>query len=350
MEVALYHRGWWLLTPERALWAPPLGRRGEQLVDQGLAHGELLVEFAGALASCTDDRFETDGLACEFLTHGPAEKALLVIDADFGHIPGVIADGHVFSHIGGQRGINIAQGLEPYAILLHAAGLGDRQQQQVQLFQGHRELGKKAVGAPAGVWRYTGGTVGGLMVLMEHKVLEGLGEALQIQPWPDLGGVSGRGIARQPRKQALIHGVEEAFDAAATTGLTNLGKDRLDFEVGTDLFEVLRRKIRTVISIQDPWNPADLPCRLGLAPDGLAEGERGVEGAGRLKGHHVAGHRTTIIIQDDREPRFPGLALLIGEQHVQQGMVGLPDGIRRLRLTAVEEVEGLVIGLAAVMR
>ena len=70
-----------------------------------------------------------------------------------------------------------------------------------------------------------------------------------------------------------------------------------------------------------------------------------MEGPGRLKGHHVASHRTAVIIQNDREPRFPGLPLLIGEQHVQQGMVGLPEGIGRLRLTPVEEIEGLVIGL-----
>ena len=181
-------------------------------------------------------------------------------------------------------------------------------------------------------------------------MFEGLGEALQIQPRRDLGGASGGGIARQPRQQALIHGVEETFDAAATTGLTDLGKDRLDFEVGTDLFEVLRGKIGTVISIQDPWNPADLPRGLGFPPDGLAQGQRGVEGAGRLEGHHVSCHRTAIIVQDDREPWFPGMALLIGEQHVQQGMVGLPDGIGRVGLTTVEKVEGLVIGLAAVMR
>jgi hypothetical protein len=88
-----------------------------------LAHGELLVEFSGAPAPRTDDLFETDGLAREFLTHSPAEKMLLVIDADFGHIPRVIPDGHVFADIGRQRGIDIAQGLKPESILLHAAGL-----------------------------------------------------------------------------------------------------------------------------------------------------------------------------------------------------------------------------------
>jgi hypothetical protein len=42
--------------------------------------------------------------------------------------------------------------------------------------------------------------------------------------------------------------------------------------------------------------------------------------------------------------------LLVAEQEVQQGMVGLPDGIGCVSLPAVEEIEGLVIGLAAVMR
>ena len=75
-------------------------RRGDQLVDQGLAHRELLAEFTGAVAARTDDIFETDGLTRELLTHGPAEKALLVIDTDFSHISGVIADDDVFPHIG----------------------------------------------------------------------------------------------------------------------------------------------------------------------------------------------------------------------------------------------------------
>jgi len=51
----------------------------------------------------------------------------------------------------------------------------------------------------------------------------------------------------------LIHGVEEALDAAAPPGLADLGKDCLDFQVGTNLFEVLRRKIRSVIGNMWPF-------------------------------------------------------------------------------------------------
>jgi hypothetical protein len=91
------------------------------------------------------------------------------------------------------------------------------------------------------------------MVFMQHKVLEGAGEALEIQRRGDLGGVSGRGIARQPPQQELIHGVEEALDAAAPTGLADLRKDGLDFQVYTDLFEMLGRKIRPVIGIMWPF-------------------------------------------------------------------------------------------------
>jgi hypothetical protein len=63
---------------------------------------------------------------------------------------------------------------------------------------------------------------------------------------------------------------------------------------------------------------------------------------------HIPVPLLQLIVQDDRQPWFPGLALLIGEQHIQQGMVGLPDGIGRVGLTTLEKVEGLVIGLAAV--
>jgi hypothetical protein len=109
------------------------------------------------------------------------------------------------------------------------------------------------------------------------------------------------------------------------------------------------RKSRTVIGIQDPWNAAHLPCRFGLAPDGLAQGERGVKGAGRLKGHHVAGHGTAILIKNDREPGFPRTAFLIGEQNVEQGVVGLPDDIGRIRFAAVQEILGVAVDLAALM-
>jgi len=102
-----------------------------------------------------------------------------MVHTDFGHIPWVIADRDIFPHIGGQRGIDIAQGLEPQPILMHAAGLGDCQEQQVQVLQGYGELGEKAVGAPTSLWRYAGGTVGRLMILMQYKVFEGLREALQ---------------------------------------------------------------------------------------------------------------------------------------------------------------------------
>ena len=232
---------------------------------------------------------------------------------------------------------------------MHAAGLGDRQEQQVQVLQRYWELGEKAGGAPTGLGRDASGTVGRLVILMQHKVLESLREASQLQPWSDAGGAPRWGITWQPREQPLIDGVEEAFDVAAPPGLADEGKDRLDFQVRTDLFEMLRRKIGSVISIQDPRNAAHLPGRLGFPPDGLPQGQRRVEGTGGLEGHHVPCHRTAIIVQDDSEPRFPGVALLVGEEEVQQRVVRLPNGIGRLRLAAVEEIKGLAVDLTARM-
>ena len=55
--------------------------RGQQLVDQGTPGTHLALEFPFPLPARTDDLFETHGLASEFLTHRPAEKALLMIDA-----------------------------------------------------------------------------------------------------------------------------------------------------------------------------------------------------------------------------------------------------------------------------
>src|SRR5215471_11613413 len=102
---------------------------------------------------------------------------------------------------------------------MHPACLRDRQEQQIQLVQGHGHLWEKAVGAPADLRWYAGGTVGCLMVLLEHKVLEGLGEARQIQPRRDLGSKASRSIPRQPREEALVHGIEEALDTATAAGL-----------------------------------------------------------------------------------------------------------------------------------
>ena len=75
-----------------------------------------------------------------------------------------------------------------------------------------------------------------------------------------------------------------------------------------------------------------------------------MEGTRGFKGDHVPCHRTAIIIENDRKPRFSGTAFVVGEQHVQQRVVGLPDSIRRLRLAAVEEIKGLAVDLAARMR
>ena len=110
---------------------------------------------------------------------------------------------------------------------------------------------EKSIGTPAGLRWGACRAVGRLMVVMQHEVVEGLGKALEVQYRGDSGGESSGGISRQPREQQLIHGVEEALDTAAATGLADEGKDGLDFEVGTDLFKVLGGKIGAVIG--DMW-------------------------------------------------------------------------------------------------
>ena len=120
------------------------------------------------------------------------------------------------------------------------------------------------------------------MVLLEHKLLEGVIERAEGQPWWP-GWRSRPGHSQATGQQALVDGVEETLHASATTGLADLGKDEPDFEVGTDLFEMLRREITAVIGVQDPWNPADLPSRLTLAPDGLTEGKAVWRALGALK-------------------------------------------------------------------
>lgn len=57
-----------------------------------------------------------------------------------------------------------------------------------------------------------------------------------------------------------------------------------------------------------------------------------------------------MIIDDRREPRPRGLALLVQDQNVQEGVVGLPEGVRRLRPVAVNQLEAITEGGWPVLR
>jgi hypothetical protein len=93
-------------------------------------------------------------------------------DADFGHIPWVIANDHGFAHIGRQREIKVAQALEMNPIRAYLATFGDGQQQQIELFKTLGEARQKAAAFPARLRWLTRLTVGVLMIVIQDKALQ----------------------------------------------------------------------------------------------------------------------------------------------------------------------------------
>ncbi len=69
------------------------------------------------------DLFEADGLPSQLRTNGSAQKGVVIKDPNFGHISGIVADGHILPHIDNQRQIEIALPLKINAILVNPARL-----------------------------------------------------------------------------------------------------------------------------------------------------------------------------------------------------------------------------------
>ena len=93
-------------------------------------------------------------------------------DADFGHIPWVIANDHGFAHVGRQGEIEVSQALETNAIWAHFAAFGHGQQQQIELFEALGEPRQKAAAFPSRLRWLTRLTVGLLMILIQDKSLQ----------------------------------------------------------------------------------------------------------------------------------------------------------------------------------
>ena len=59
----------------------------------------------------------------------------------------------------------------------------------------------------------------------------------------------------------------------------------------------------------------------------------------------IARHGTAVVVEDDGQPRLLGLPTPVFQPDVQFRMIGLPDGVGAGRLVAVDQVEGVGIGL-----
>src|SRR5215831_11365973 len=118
------------------------------------------------------DVAQSNSLARQFGTDRPTEKTIGMKDADFGHIPWVIANDDRFAHVGRQGEIQVPQALEMNAIRTHLAPFGDGQQQEIKLFETRGEPRQKATAIPAGLWWFTCLTMGLLMIVVQKKALQ----------------------------------------------------------------------------------------------------------------------------------------------------------------------------------
>jgi hypothetical protein len=118
-----------------------------------------------------DDVAQGNRLSRSFRTNGPTEKALVMKETDFGHIPWVIAHAHGFPHVGRQREIEVAQALEMHAIGTHRATFRHGQSQQIELVKTLGEPRQKAAAFPARLRWLPRLTMGLLMILIQDKTL-----------------------------------------------------------------------------------------------------------------------------------------------------------------------------------
>jgi len=73
---------------------------------------ERMAELSPTAIAGPDNVTQRNGVSREFRTDRAAQKALIMKDADFGHISWVITNDDSLAHVGCQSEIEIAQALE----------------------------------------------------------------------------------------------------------------------------------------------------------------------------------------------------------------------------------------------
>jgi len=87
-----------------------------------------------------------------------------------------------------------------------------------------------------------------------------------------------------------------------------------------------------------------------FAPDRLAQRERGLQRRRRSDEHDVPRDRAAVVVLNDRQPRTHCTPVLVDDQDVELGVVGLPDLVGRRRFAAVDELEAFAVAHRPVMR
>lgn len=104
-----------------------------------------------------------------------------------------------------------------------------------------------------------------------------------------------------------------------------------------------------MIDMEDVGHAADGPGGIGLAPDRLPQRERGLQGRGGSEEDAVPGDGARVIVEHEGQPGPGRRAAGVQHEDVEQGMIGLPDGIRPLGAVTVDQFEAVPIRRGPVM-
>ena len=150
-------------------------------------------------------------------------------------------------------------------------------------------------------------------------------------------------VTRDLRQEHVVDRAEEPLDLAAASGTSRPRVDQADLERDARLLDVLRNEVAAVVGIKLFGDAADGPVRILLAPDRLAQGERGVHGAWRCGGQEEAGDGPAVVVHHDGQPGADGLA---GVEHedIEHGMIGLPHLVGRIGVAPMHELVAVAIG------
>jgi hypothetical protein len=93
-----------------------------------------------------------------------------------------------------------------------------------------------------------------------------------------------------------------------------------------------------------------MPAGIRFAPDGLVEGQCGLQGGGALTSQIISGNPATVVIQNNRQPGLDWLTVFMTDNNGQERVIGLPDRIRNPRLVTINQVKLLLVRLRSLMR
>jgi len=136
-----------------------------------------------------------------------------VEDPDLRHVPGIIADHDVFSHIRRQGGVAEPQAGDVDAVALHAPRFGHGQEQQVELLQGLRQLGQETSGFPAHLGWLAGLAMRPRVIVADDEAAQAGVEVGERQRGVGRRRGPGRRVAGQRREEEVVDGIEERHSA-----------------------------------------------------------------------------------------------------------------------------------------